>query len=253
MGNIGITSRASKMLQIVKGSELVSGIKQTAAYAIPASKVFSGEPIIASMTEGTSVGDANTFAFAKLTTGTINKGDPIYFAFTDSDSFDCVASGKLLGISVLDTYELQTPLFNIATNFQPGDKLTVVTGGKLVKDTSGNVAVHASSYSVQSGETLLADNVSYLDKLSATPGTYDIVGTVTEGTILLKNNAAVAGASGIGSSGSYVGPVDPSGYVNSGSTLDGVVTGGPALWTEATGSKYVLQFATTWQPGVVVS
>ena len=252
MGNIGITSRASKMLQIVKGSELVSGIKQTAAYNIPASKVYSGEPIIASMNAGTNVGDANTFAFAKLATNTVNQGDPVYFAFTDSDSFDCVASGKLLGISVLDTYELQTPLFNIAVNFEPGDKLIVVAGGKLVKDSAGNVAVQASTYTLGTGETQLA-TVAYLDKLPATAGTYDVVGTVTEGTILLKNNAAVAGASGIGSSGSYVGPVDPSGYVNSGSTLDGVVTGGPALWTEATGSKYVLQFATTWQPGVVVS
>ena len=230
MGNINYCARGTRMLQIVKGSDLVSGNKQTAAYKVVGDeKIISGEPIYATKS-------GNEMVWTKTATG----ASAPFFAFTDSDSFDVIASGSLLGISVLDTYELQTPLFLDSDDLKPGAPLTVKTGGYL-KKVNGDIVVTKEQTDSIPGVT-----VNYV-ALADTTGDA-IVGYVTEGVVELKGNANVVAVNDV---------VDPTGAttdINSvyldgyqdSSRLSSVVTGGPSLYTEASKSKSVLQFATAW-------
>lgn len=247
------------MLQIVKGCNLTDASKQTAAFKLAGGSVLSGEPMIVERSAGSNVGDPETVSYNKATSDNANKGYPVAFAFTDSDSFDVVAAGSILGISALDTFELQTALYNAAVTYTPGTELVVKTDGILVKNAGGDVFVVPSGTSV-SGFTQIPDisGIAYVTPLPATAGDYDIVGTVTEGVVTLKGNVAVAKAA-INNPGFWGASIDPEGYVSVQTSssedprIDNTITGGPVLWTEATKTKEVLQFATTWKRQVTVS
>lgn len=234
MGNIGYCTRGTRMLQIVKGSDLVSGIKQTAAYKVGNDTIFSGEVIYANKANG-------EIKWAKT-------GDSApFFAFTDSDSFDVIAAGSLLGISVLDTYELQTPLFDEAQVYNTGDALYVGTANLYKNSKTGDVVCS----SVKPAKSLVDDDEweqvndtgKTVNCVTSKAGT-DVIGYVTEGIVQLKGNANVAA---VNDTEDAVNSVYLDGY-QAATKLSSVVTGGPSLYTEASGSKYVLQFATAWKP-----
>ena len=233
MGNIGYCTRGTRMLQIVKGSDLVSGVKQTAAYKVGNDTIFSGEVIYANKANG-------EIKWAKT-------GDSApFFAFTDSDSFDVIAAGSLLGISVLDTYELQTPLFDEAQVYNTGDALYVGTTANLWKNTkTGDVvcsSVEPTKQLADDGEWKQVNSEQVNCVTNA--GSGDVIGYVTEGIVQLKGNTNVAA---VNDASSAVNSVYLDGYQDA-TKLSSVVTGGPSLYTEASGSKYVLQFATAWKP-----
>ena len=217
MGNIGYMSNGPRKLQIVKGSDLVSGVKQTAAYKVADGfTCYSGEPIFATNDNGVM----------KWTKTAASNSAP-FFAFTDTKSFDVAASGSLLGISVLDTFELQTAFYDESQTYTPGTPLTVKSGGKLNDEATGGVAA--------SGGT-----INYVTK--ATTEGDPIVGYVTEGLIQLKNNQKVADTGAFG--------VDLDGYKVTADDGKQTFVGGPALYTEASDTTYVLQFATAWGSSV---
>ena len=216
------------MLQIVKGSDLVSGNKQTAAYKVGEDvKIISGEPIYATKS-------GNEMVWTKTATG----ASAPFFAFTDSDSFDVIASGSLLGISVLDTYELQTPLFLDSEAIKPGAPLTVKSGGYL-KKVDGNIEVTTESTDAIPGVT-----VNYV---AVATGSDAVIGYVTEGVVQLKGNAGVSVLTDGKSPATAINGVYLDGYVD-GNKKSEILTGGPSLYTEASKSKFVLQFATAWKP-----
>lgn len=228
MGNIGYCTRGTRMLQIVKGSDLVSGVKQTAAYKVgDGVKIISGEPIYATKS-------GNEMVWTKTATD----ASAPFFAFTDSDSFDVIAAGSLLGISVLDTFELQTPLFLDSDDIKPGVALTVKSGGYL-KKVDGNIEVTTTSGT----DTIPGVTVNYVAVAEAGDA---IIGYVTEGVVQLKGNADVAA---VNDTANDVNSVYLDGYQDS-DKLSSVVTGGPSLYTEASKSKFVLQFATAWGSSV---
>lgn len=236
MGNIGYCTRGTRMLQIVKGSDLVSGIKQTAAYKVGNKTIFSGEVIYATK-------NANgELAWAKEGTSAP------FFAFTDSDSFDVIASGSLLGISVLDTYELQTPLFDEAQAYTPGAALYVGTANLYKNSKTGDVVCssEAPKKDLVDGDEWeqVNDTNKTVNCVTSVKGTNtDVIGYVTEGVVQLKGNANVAA---VNDATGAVKSVYLDGYQDS-EKLSSVVTGGPSLYTEASGSKYVLQFATAYK------
>lgn len=239
MGNIGIKTRGTKMLQIVKGSDLVSGIKQTAVYKVAADapKIFSGEPIYVKSKTNSGGWPDPEYEWVKTSPG---EGSTVYFAFTDSDSFDVIAAGKLMGISTLDTFELQTPFFDHSETFAPGDKLTVKTG-VICEGPDGFIVVSGTSApQTPAGYTIVSGSptVNCLAKVTADE---EVCGIVTKGVVALKGNEPV----GL-TANSVAASVGPEGYVikEDATYPDLATVGGPALWTEASGSKYVLQFAT---------
>lgn len=239
MGNIGIKTRGTKMLQIVKGSDLVSGIKQTAVYKVAADapKIFSGEPIYVKSKTNSGGWPDPEYEWVQDSTGA---GKTVYFAFTDSDSFDVIASGKLMGISSLDTFELQTPFFDHSETFAPGDKLTVKTG-IICQGPDGFIVVSGTDApETPAGYTQVpgSPTVNCLAKVTASEA---VCGIVTKGVVVLKGNEPVGLTENTDPAS-----VGPEGYVikEDATYPDLATVGGPALWTEASGSKYVLQFAT---------
>lgn len=241
MGNIGIKTRGTKMLQIVKGSDLVSGIKQTSVYKVAATtpKIFSGEPIYVQSSDNTGGWPDPEYEWVKTSPGA---GSTVYFAFTDSDSFDVIASGKLMGISTLDTFELQTPFFDHSATFKPGDKLTV-KAGIICEGPDGFIVVSGTDApETPEGYTQVQGSPA-VNCLTKVTGAEEVCGVVTKGVVVLKGNEPVDLTEN-----TVAASVGPEGYVikeGTGTTYSDLATvGGPALWTEASGSKYVLQFAT---------
>jgi hypothetical protein len=218
MGNIGYMSYGPRKLQIVKGSDLVSGNKQTAAYKVGDSfTCYSGEPIFAKK---------NTNGDLEWTKTAAAGNSAPFFAFTDTKSFDVAASGSLLGISVLDTFELQTAFYDKSATYTPGTALTVKTGGKLNNEADGGVTAGTE------------DDMGTINYVTVAKSNEPIVGYVTEGLIQLKNNQEVAdtGANGVGLDG----------YIVTANDGKQTLVGGPALYTEASDTTYVLQFSTAW-------
>lgn len=238
MGNIGIKTRGTKMLQIVKGSDLVSGIKQTAVYKVAADapKIFSGEPIYVKSKDTSGGWPDPEYEWVQDSTGA---GKTVYFAFTDSDSFDVIASGKLMGISSLDTFELQTPFFDHSETFAPGDKL-MVKEGVICEGPDGFIVVSGEASPQTPAGYKIVPGSPTVNCLAKATGA-DFCGIVTKGVVVLKGNEPV----GL-TANSVAASVGPEGYVikEDATYPDLATVGGPALWTEASGSKYVLQFAT---------
>ena len=250
MGNIGYCTRGTRMLQIVKGSDLVSGIKQTAAYKVGSNTIFSGEVIYATKSGNEMVwvksddnGDKEKLSISAP-----------FFAFTDSDSFDVIASGSLLGISVLDTYELQTPLFDESQVYNPGDALYVGTANLWKNTETGDVVCSSvkPEKSLVNGDVWKKVNTEGTVNCvtsAGTKGTDDVIGYVTEGVVQLKGNVNVAAVNDTAATDQDPAVVNSAyldGYQDP-TKLSSVVRGGPSLYTEASGSKYVLQFATGYK------
>ena len=239
MGNIGYCTRGTRMLQIVKGSDLVSGIKQTAAYKVGNNTIFSGEVIYANKANG------------EITWAKTGDSAP-FFAFTDSDSFDVIAAGSLLGISVLDTYELQTPLFDESQVYNTGDALYVGQADLYKNTKTGDVVcstvpptkslVDDDDWEKVNDSTKKINCVTNAASEEEGANT-DIIGYVTEGVVQLKGNVNV---DAVNDAADAMKSVYLDGYQDS-TKLSSVVTGGPSLYTEASGSKYVLQFATGYK------
>ena len=216
--NVGMKVRATKEMEVFYGQDYVSGIKQTRTLPVKEDqpKIFSGEPIYA-------VRESDD-----LTSWTkdISEKAPC-FAVTDSDRFDAQASGKLLAVSGLDTFVLGTVFYDHTHQYEDGDPLYVQ-----------NIAVSATSLPELNG--IVASVNMLTNQKPTTQGTVpSIVGYVVDGIIELKGSVAPA----ISANSNWA--LNPEGYqTDPANTNDRTVTGGPALWTEATPSATMLKFAT---------
>lgn len=140
------------------------------------------------------------------------KAKAIYFANADAIDHDVQACGKLPAIFAGDDYEIQTPFFDDTKVYNPGEPLYVNAAGKVT-----NVLPEAGS---------------------------TIVGIVSKGVINLGSSEAVATA-WVRQGDAVASQSTTAGAPTAGTIAYGEqITGGPAVWTNDTGSKYVLQFYT---------
>ena len=234
---LGYKKRPIKEMEIFYGADLVSGVKQTRTLVPEANKkFFSGEPMIAKHA-GAELGVGSS-QWKKITDGDEKTTIPVSFAFTDSDRFDVQCSGKLLGIQGgSDTFVLGTAFFDNKRHYKEGDALyigkgKVYTDGKsfaVMPTADVGFATEVTSF----GEVGMLTN----DKGD---GKKAIVGYV-QGIIELQGNV------GLSTNSNAVGP---EGYVIQGDAgKDKAISGGPALWTEASGTAKMLQFSTAFVPG----
>lgn len=243
-GNIGFYQRKTRKLNVNTGSRLTDVSKLTrslpnadgvaywsgeALWAVP------GGNIVADSTSTPTASDIDQGKFAisdyqagaKLVdadwrwTTAPQVGKPCCFAFQDSDEWD--GSGKNMAFSTLDKFEVQTPFYDTSKAYTEGMKLTVkliaasqISGGLPVGNTprafAGKVNVTPS------------DENAYAYALVCPAGNDDtVVGYVTAGVVSVDGNA------------------------NPPSVVDDKVVGGPAVWTESSLTKTVLQFETAHQ------
>lgn len=237
MSNIklGYKKRPIKEMEIFYGADLVSGVKQTRTL-VPAAgaKFFSGEPMIAKH-DTTATSQWNKIKADADETTTL----PVSFAFTDSDRFDVQCSGKLLGIQAgTDTFVLGTAFFDNSKTYKEGDPLYLGVGKVYTDGSSFEVSSTAGG---KTAVTEYGDVGMLTNDATISSGKKAIVGYV-QGIINLQGNVAVvAGAADQNA-------VGPEGYVIA-SGNDLAVKGGPALWTEASGTTKMLQFSTAFIPG----
>ena len=234
MNNIklGYKKRPIKEMEIFYGADLVSGVKQTRTL-VPNGTFYSGEPMIA---KHDAVGF--TSKWEKITADDLKTKAPVSFAFTDSDRFDVQCSGKLLGIEgSTDTFVLGTAFYDTSKNYKEGDPLYLQVG-KVVKDGEYFKVVAAAG----AGDAVIT-NVGILTNAETNAGEDAVVGYV-QGIIKLQGNAPIqTGAEATNA-------VGPEGYiVQAPAGKDKAISGGPALWTEASGTREMLQFSTTFIPG----
>lgn len=276
MANIGMKVRPVKEMEIFYGQDLVSGVKQTRTLPVDSevsSKIWSGEVIFSQKSiagdkyikplPNGDYGVANNSEWIKGTadakagyilSSSIAAGIP-HFAVTDSDRFDVKASGKLLALVGTDTFQLGTCLYDHTAAYADGDAL-------YVKQVDLSVAGNASVVPELAGK---AGIVNVLTSVPPTTSTVtaaavvdnSIVGYVIDGVIELKGNVAVdTGVYTLNESNQRVytqAGMNPEGYQQTGNPLDRIVTGGPALWTEATDSNTMLKFTTKWVKGAGVT
>lgn len=216
--NVGMKVRATKEMEVFYGQDYVSGIKQTRTLPVKdgVAKIFSGEPIYSV----TDAGDTTSW------TKTIGEGAPC-FAVTDSDRFDAQASGKLLAVSGLDTFVLGTVFYDHSVDYKDGDALyvTELTPSDTVLPELNGIVAKVNG--LTNAKPVGAGKVT------------SIVGYVVDGVIELKGSVAPAASA----NSNYA--LNPEGYqTDPANTNDRTVTGGPALWTEATPSATMLKFST---------
>lgn len=241
MGNIGFYKRATRPVVVTYGSEMVDGSKLSAAYPVhggTATTIYSGEPVYVAGATGTNTPYVpNTIEYFKVGDADITptENTPVAWAFTDSNSFDVLGSGKLKGVPVEDKFEIATAFYDASKVYSVGDPLFVASA-YLHVDANGNSVINSTAAGGQ-----LVGIVT--NAAPAEAGTYAVVGTVTRGEVLLDNNQPVAIEAGVG--------VDINGgVVKTGG--EGVVKGGQRQWTNDTGSKTVLVFETNWGKTVTV-
>lgn len=207
-GGWSVRQRKERRLYIVNGSDLVTAKKQQAFLPCPAD-VLSGQPVARKIVDG-----VDCFVKAAAT-------DPaIYFANADATDHDVQACGKLPAIFAGDDYEIQTPFFDKTQVYNPGDELYI----KL--DDDGNPIVTKGGAAGQTIVGIVSKGV--IDLGSSEAVKTDWVGqgdAVAEGTITIASGSVAEGATAKIAYGEQI-------------------TGGPAVWTNDTGSKYVLQFYT---------
>ena len=227
---LGYKKRPIKEMEIFYGADLVSGVKQTRTL-VPNGTFYSGEPMIAKHDDA-----GFTSKWEKIKAGDLKTKAPVSFAFTDSDRFDVQCSGKLLGIEGgTDTFVLGTAFYDTSKNYKEGDRLYLQVG-KVVKDGEYFKVV----VSTEGGEAVIS-NVGILTNAETNAGQDAVVGYV-KGIVKLQGNV------GLSTNSNAVGP---EGYVvqSSDGGQDKAISGGPALWTEASGTREMLQFSTTFIPG----
>lgn len=209
-GQAGWIARPNRRLYIVNGSKLVTAEKQQAF--LPADgEITSGQAV-----ERVWKGDEEVFQVATAASKSV------YFANADSKDWDVQACGKLPAIYSGDDFEIQTPFFDQTVVYNPGDKLYVSAGGVVTKTAnSGPVVgivskgvINLGSYAQQ------PENTNYY--VEAQPA------------------AVSLNATGYTYKNAHTG-------VN-GSIEEGLITGGPRVWTNDTESQYVLQFYTKCIP-----
>lgn len=239
---LGFKKRPIKEMEIFYGADLVSGVKQTRTLAPEANKkFFSGEPMIAKHAGNPS--GIGTSEWKKITDGDEKTTIPVSFAFTDSDRFDVQCSGKLLGIQGgTDTFVLGTAFFDNKCHYKEGDAL-YVGKGKVYTDGKSFAVLSAADGGFTTEVTSFGEVGMLTNDATVTTGTKAIVGYV-QGIIELQGNAAItAGAEATNA-------VGPEGYiVQAPAGKDKAISGGPALWTEASGTAKMLQFSTAFVPG----
>lgn len=231
---LGFKKRPIKEMEIFYGADLVSGVKQTRTL-VPNGTFYSGEPMIAKHNAA-----GFTSKWEKIKEADFKTKAPVSFAFTDSDRFDVQCSGKLLGIQGgTDTFVLGTAFYDTSKNYKEGDKLYLQLG-RVVKDGEYFKATTAGN---DNDANVVLTNVGILTNVETNAGEDAVVGYV-QGIIKLQGNVAItAGAEATNA-------VGPEGYiVQAPAGKDKAISGGPALWTEASGTKEMLQFSTTFIPG----
>ena len=203
-GGWDVRQRKTRRLYIVNGSDLVTAKKQQAFLPCP-DDVLSGQPVAREIVGGED-------RFVKVTP----KAKAIYFANADAIDHDVQACGKLPAIFAGDDFEIQTPFFDQTKVYNPGDKLYI--------NTDGNVTNVASDGATVVG--IVSKGVIDLGSSAAVTKIWDGQGTASaDGTITIASDSVAAPATGTIAYGEQI-------------------TGGPAVWTNDTGSKYVLQFYT---------
>ena len=207
-GGWNVRQRETRRLYIVNGSDLVTAKKQQAFLPCPAN-VLSGQPVAREI-----VGDVDCFVKATA------KAKAIYFANADAVDHDVQACGKLPAIFAGDDYEIQTPFFDQTQVYNPGDKLYINADGNVTNLPSEGATV----VGIVSKGVIDLGSSEAVDTVWARQGDTSVTGGITFDPV--SGSATVA---------------DPtSGTIAYGEQI----TGGPAVWTNDTGSKYVLQFYT---------
>lgn len=241
-GNIGFYQRKTRKLNVNTGSRLTDVSKLTrslpnadgvaywsgeALWAVPGGNIVldttSPTPKAANFNQG-KFAISNYQAGAKLIdadwrwTTAPQAGKPCCFAFQDSDEWD--GSGKNMAFSTLDKFEVQTPFYDTSKAYTEGMKLTVkliaaskVDGGLPVGNTPRAFAGQVNTTESES------ENAYAL--VCPADSSDTVVGYVTAGVVSVDGNA------------------NPPSVVD-----DKVVVGGPAVWTESSLTKTVLQFET---------
>ena len=207
-GASGWVARPTRRLYIVNGSDLVTAKKQQ-AFLPTSDPILSGEPVVRVWGEG------NEQVF-KTAAGNMAKSTPVYFANADATDWDVQASGKLPAIFAGDDFEVQTPFFDAAQTYNPGDALYI----KKAVAADGILKDHAIV-------TNKSDDAGVAIKT--------IVGYVSKGVIDL------------GSQATQNVPVGNGQQTQADQRIE-TVTGGPRAWANDTGSQYVLQFYTKFIP-----
>ena len=207
-GQSGWVARQTRRLYIVNGSDLVTAKKQQAFLPPSATTILSGQPIM-------RVWSGNNQVFSPITGTTVT--GPIYFANADALDHDVQAVGKLPAIYSGDDFEIQVPdaFFDSTKTYTPGQKLYINgTSFKVTNESTGAVTFNS--------ETV-------------------VVGVVSKGKIDLGSTAPQFGGTAIDvGDGDYWNQ-----YANAASAqTDNVLTGGPSVWVNDTGTRYVLQFYT---------
>lgn len=221
--NIGYKVRPVKEMEVFYGQDYTSGLKQTRTLPVAegVAKVWSGEVIYSqggiNPTDGEYNGELSASTWVKTPAGVP------HFAVSDSDRFDVDASGKLLALVGTDTFQLGTCLYDHTQAYNDGQAL-------YVKTSEANDVPELDSIGVTGVNILTSEKPS--------TGNTDIVGYVVDGVISLKGNVGITSANG-----TYTAP---DGYTAP--ATDTVLSGGPALWTEATPSNTMLKFTTKWVP-----
>lgn len=214
-GQYGWNSRPTRRLYIVNGSKLVTAEKQQAFLPFTGT-ILSGQPVARVFNNST-----DQFQLANATS------EMVYFANADSEDWDVKACGKLPAIYSGDDFEIQTPFFDEEQTYTAGDKLYIKVGanGPVVTNDAGSGPV---------------------------------VGIVSKGVINL--GTPEAGMIGTGFVAGSVKNTDPYTYQNAhigmdaaATVSDGAISGGPRVWTNDTGSQYVLQFYTKYIPAAAAT
>lgn len=235
---LGYKKRPIKEMEIFYGADLVSGVKQTRTLVPEANKkFFSGEPMIAKHAGA----DIGTSEWKKIADGDEKTTIPVSFAFTDSDRFDVQCSGKLLGIQGgTDTFVLGTAFFDNKRHYKEGDAL-YVGKGKVYTDGKSFAVMSAADGGFTTEVTSFGEVGMLTNDAEVSPGTKAIVGYV-QGIIELQGNVDLS---------TNANAVGPEGYIVQASAggKDKAISGGPALWTEASGTAKMLQFSTAFVPG----
>lgn len=246
-GNIGFYQRKTRKLNVNTGSRITDVSKLTrslpnadgvaywsgeALWAVPGGNIVPDTttltPTAANIDQG-KFAISNYQAGAKLVdadwrwTTVPQSGKPCCFAFQDSDEWD--GSGKNMAFSTLDKFEVQTPFYDTSKAYTEGMKLTVkliaaskVDGGLPAGNTPRAFAGQVNT--AESGDPVNENAYA----LVCPAGASDVVvGYVTAGVVSVDGNA------------------------NPPSVVNDKVVGGPAVWTESSLTKTVLQFETAHQ------
>lgn len=237
---LGYKKRPIKEMEIFYGADLVSGVKQTRTLVPEANKkFFSGEPMIAKHA-GAAAG-VGTSEWKKLTADDAKTTSPIAFSFTDSDRFDVQCAGKLLGIQGgTDTFVLGTAFYDNKRHYKEGDALYLGLG-KVYTDGKSFAVLSAADGAFRTEVTEYGNVGMLTNDSTVDAGKKAIVGYV-QGVIELQGNVAIAAGD------ANQNAVGPEGYIIANGN-DLAIKGGPALWTEASGTAKMLQFSTAFVPG----